>query len=230
MSSTTLRDASVQTARQAGLAKEIASLTGLSVAAVRGRLARAHGRKLLRNLFADVWSPGPVPRTASPRRAARTEPDRGRVSQTVQSPERTIHRVRQAFTTSCGVAVVAMFARVSHEEAMAALFPGGARVYYTYLYQLKRALDHFGVKYGARWSRFVAWDKIPTTSLVKVKWQVNGRRGFHWVVFQRRKDGGWAVIDPSPGRPGTQRLDRNERRAYQGVTYLPVEPIEPRGR
>jgi hypothetical protein len=215
------RKLNVQAARREGLAKDIAAFTGLSLTAARGRLKRAHGRSLLRNIFADVWpeegslaaaTPGPTARKASPgkRPAAAT---------------RTIHRVRQEFSTSCGVAVVAMFARVSHEEAMAVLFPKGGRVFYTYLYQLKRALDHFGVKYGPRLKRFSSWDDIPTTSLVKVK--PHGESWSHWVVFQRKRDGGRRVIDPDPGRPGTQTLARDQIEQYRGVTYLLVDAVLP---
>ena len=50
-----LREVTVETARRERRANDIAALTGLSVAAVRGRLTRAHGRTLLRNAFVDVW-------------------------------------------------------------------------------------------------------------------------------------------------------------------------------
>jgi len=58
------------------------------------------------------------------------------------------------------------------------------------------ALDHFGVTYGPRWSRFVSWSEIPTTSLVKVSCGAGGRTWFHWVIFQRRDDGRWGVGGP----------------------------------
>jgi hypothetical protein len=225
---TPLHDQSVQVARRDRLAKVIAAVTRLSVAAVRGRLARAHGRTLLRNLFADVW-PKRVRGPVRPLSAPNTTKSPKRI-RSAPSPERTIHRVRQEFSTSCGVAVVAMFARVSHAEAMAVLFPEPGRVFYTHLYQLKRALDHFGVPYGSRWSRFTSWAEIETTALVKVRWEdSDGRVGFHWVIFQRRTDGGWAVIDPDPQRSGTQRLGRTERAQFTGITYLPVEARLPTG-
>jgi hypothetical protein len=94
---------------------------------------------------------------------------------------------------------------------------------------VKRALDHFGVKYGPRWRRFTSWSEIPTTSLVKVK--VKGETWLHWVIFQRRSDGGWALIDPDPpDSAGTQRLNREEIEQYMGVTYMPVEALGPGGR
>jgi|HubBroStandDraft_6_1064221.scaffolds.fasta_scaffold486045_1 hypothetical protein len=64
----------------------------------------------------------------------------------------------------------------------------------------------------------------------KVKVHGDGRTWFHWVVFQRTRDGGWRVIDPDPGRPGTQQLTGNEREEYKAVTYLPVAARLPGGR
>jgi hypothetical protein len=209
---------SVQDARRDGLAKEIASLTGLSLAAVRGRLSRAHGRSLLRNVFADAWPEGPRRTTTAAAEHVGLRP----------ASQRTIHRVRQSFRTSCGVAVVAMFARVSEQDAMAVLFPNGGRVFYTHLRQLKRALDHFGVRYDPHWRRFVSWEAIPKTSLVKVRWKENGRTGLHWVIFQRRHDATWHVIDPDPPHRGTLRLSDAERKQYTGITYMPVEARPPR--
>jgi hypothetical protein len=218
---TALAALNVQTARRDRLARELATATGLSLGAVRSRLARAHGRTLLRNLFADVWHvedrarrDEAVEPLAQPRAAA--------------GQPRTIHRVRQEFTTSCGVAVVAMFARVAHADAMKVMFPQPRRAFYTYLHDIKRALDHFGVRYAVRWHRFRSWQQIPTTSLVKVKWQVDGKIGYHWMVFQRRDNGSWNVIDPDPPRrSGTQRLSRSELEGYRGITYLPVEARRP---
>ena len=205
-----LHGRSVQDARREGFAKEIALFTGLSLGAVRGRLARAHGRTLLQKVFADVWPDGRERLAASGKTRERAH-------------QRTIHRVRQSFSTSCGVAVVAMFARVSEAEAMAVLFPKRGRTFRTHLHQLKRALEHFGVRYDPHWRRFVSWDAIPTTSLVKVRWEEDGRKGFHWVIFQRRSDGTGNVIDPDPPRRGTLRLSEAERESYTGVTYMPVE-------
>jgi len=141
----------------------------------------------------------------------------------------TIHRVRQEFTTSCGVAVVAMFARVSHREALSVLFPKPGRDYRTWLRDLKRALDHFGVTYAPRWHRFRSWDEIPRTSLVKVRWrEPGGTSGLHWIIFQRRANGEWRVIDPDPPRSGTLRLNAAELARYTGVTYLEVNAREPK--
>jgi hypothetical protein len=223
-----LHSLTVQTARREGLARHIAEATGLSIGAVRGRLKRAHGRMLLRNRFADVWprvmrAVDKPARTRSRRTTKTAQPKNLKGSDT-----RTIHRVRQEFTTSCGVAVVAMFARVSHAEAMSVMFPNGGGFYGTWLKDVKAALRHFGVPYAPRWRRFKSWSEIPTTSLVKVRWtNADGSTGLHWVIFQRRDNGNWQVIDPDPPRGGTLRLSRAEARRYSGITYLSVEARRP---
>jgi hypothetical protein len=226
----TLHDKSVQDARREKLAKDVAALTELSLGTVRARLSRAHGRTLLRNLFADAW-PGADRVTPAPERDVASPVQREPAPRsTVGGPERTIHRVRQEFSTSCGVAVVAMFARVSHPQAMKVMFPEGGRVFYTTLKQVKHGLDHFGIKYGPRWHRCASWEAIPTTSLVKVKWQdAWGGKGLHWMIFQRRPDGTGDLIDPDPPRAGTQRLGPHERGNYTPITYLSVQARPPGG-
>jgi ABC-type bacteriocin/lantibiotic exporter with double-glycine peptidase domain len=186
-------------------------------------LARSHGRTLLRNLFDDVWSRLQAIFASMPAKPPKDKRRRVTPKSNSAAP-RTIHRVRQEFTTSCGVAVVAMFARVSHKEALAVMFPKPRRDYGTWLKDLTRALDHFGVTYAPRWRRFHSWEAIPKTSLVKVRWTNNdGSTGLHWIVFQRRHNGEWQVIDPDPPRRrGTLRLNDRELARYQGISYLEV--------
>lgn len=226
----TLHDLNAREARDRRLAPLIAKQTGLSYAVVRGRLVRAHGRTLLRNLFADVWSKldavqRPRLRTApvSPPPVRPPMPPRG------GRPARahTIHRVRQEFSTSCGVAVVAMFARVSHREALSVMFPRPRPTYYTWLKDVKRALDHFQIPYAPRWHRFRSWEEIPTTSLVKVRWRnADGSTGLHWVIFQRRANGEWRVIDPDSPRHATLSLNGSGLARFKGLTYLGVQARE----
>ncbi len=176
-------------------------------------------------LLFDVAEDGDEP---NPAQRPRRRPTK-RTRRPARSEERTIHRVRQKFTTSCGVAVVGMFARVSHDDAMRIMFPTPRRVYYTHYTDIKRALDHFGVEHGGRFRRFDSWDEIPSTSLAKVKWKgENGRFFFHWVIFQRKADGGWRVLDPDPAGQGTQSLSKAELSRYIPLTYLTVNPVPPR--
>jgi AraC-like DNA-binding protein len=52
---TLLRHRTVEDARREQLAEQVASMTHLSVGAVRGRISRANGHSLLRKVFVDVW-------------------------------------------------------------------------------------------------------------------------------------------------------------------------------
>jgi hypothetical protein len=219
--------ATVQDARRERLAPLVAERTGLSLAAVRGRISRAHGRTLLRNLFADAWAAPAVLVPAEPPPSIR----RRRVPAPAATiGPRTIHRVRQEFDTSCGVAVVAMLARVSHERALRFMFPDGGRVFLTHLHQLTRALDHFGVAHEARWHRFSSWPEILSTSIVKLRFRESNHVWYHWVIYQRRTDGTWGVIDPDRREDGTLRLTRAELRRGEGVSYIAVEPRPPPSR
>lgn len=141
--------------------------------------------------------------------------------------EHTVHRVRQVYSTSCGVAVVAMLARVSHQEALDAMFPNRKRrrTFYTGYPDVIRALEVFHVKHGDRTKRVKSWQEIPSTSVVSVK----GDGFTHWVILQKKHDGKADVIDPQPPHEGTLRLTPVERSLYRPVSYLVVEPIPPAG-
>jgi hypothetical protein len=219
---------SVKAAREQRLSAEIAEVTGLSRSAVYGRLRRAHGRTLLRNLFTDVWKPKsakPVPK-ATPRVPASPPERRGGPAQV-----HTIARVRQRLDSDCGVAVLAMLARVPYAKAMKVLFPGPVRDYYSGWHgerSVPRALDRLGVSRAPKAIRFQSWSKIPTTSLVEVEvkpGQPGGTRYRHWVIFQRRDNGDWRVIDPQPPRSGTQRLSNHELEAFVGIRFMPVDAV-----
>ena len=203
MSSEWLEDGlNVKGARDRRLAPRIAEQTGLSYAVVRGRLTRVHGRTLVTNLFPELRAA--VARKGTTARKPAAKSSRIVAPRPVPEPTasrakaaRTIHRVRQEFDTSCGVAVVAMFARVSHGEAMAAMFPRirnpkPSGSYLTWLKDVLRGLDHFGVEHAGRWRRFTGWAAIRSTSLVKVKIQEGRRTWYHWVVpvCGRTFDGG----------------------------------------
>ena len=140
---------------------------------------------------------------------------------------RTVHRVRQEFDTSCGVAVVAMFARVSHAEALAVMFPRARRrtTFYTTHAQVIRALDHFGVPRGPRQRRIRTWDQVPSTALVAAR-SHHSDGSWHWVILQRRSDGTSHVLDPDV-QAGTQRLSSAEQAHLRPISYLAVEPFLP---
>lgn len=106
-------------------------------------------------------------------------------------------KIRQVFQrrkNDCGVACVAMVARVSYERAFDALdFPDGARKFYTSRGQLGEALNMLGFAVHRKWYR--SWDEIPGCAIVPVNHRCN-RRNFHWVVYD-----GKSVLDPYAKRP-----------------------------
>lgn len=164
------------------------------------------------------------------RRSDASRPPRGRAPVIPAGGANTVHRVRQKYRTSCGVAVAAMFARATHTEALEVMFParGRKRTFYTTYADVVKALDHFGVKYEAPVKRVKDWAAIPATALVRVRWKsAEGKIGYHWVILQRRSASEWQVIDPDPGRSGTQRLGHSEISRYTPMSYLAVHPVAP---
>lgn len=216
---------SVREAREKRLSEELSKITRLSRSAVYGRLRRAHGRTLLRNLFGELFKDATSVRPMTGKVAA----VRPALAQSQSdSAAHTIARVRQRRKSDCGVAVVAMLARVPYEEAMKLLFPRPVREHYTSWGQVCRALDDLGVPRSPNGKPFRSWGEIPTTSLVMV--EVKGRlhQGGplrHWVIFQRRANGEWRVIDPDPPRKGTLRLADDELAPLIGLRYLPVDAV-----
>lgn len=138
-----------------------------------------------------------------------------------QRTDATIARVRQVFTTSCGVAVVAMFARQEHAVVKAFIFPKPKKNYGTYYKDLWRALDHFGVEHEKKVRKFEGWSKIPSTAFVHVRWKglPKGAQG-HWVIFQKlAKD--YRLLDPASQENTLAALDTS---TCVGVGYSLVTP------
>lgn len=179
-----------------------------------------------------------TPRRRSAKSPARAKPKpkpqaRPTVNAKQAGDERTVHRVRQKYRTSCGIAAAAMLARVSHEEALAVIFPSAKgkakrRKFNTHYQDVMKALKHFGVVHAERPTRVKAWENIPATSLVKVKWfGDDGKVGWHWVVFQRKSERKWRVLDPDATRKETQLLTPAEYSRYTPVSYLVVNARAP---
>lgn len=211
-----LEGVSVHQARDEHLGAAIAEITELSTRSVGQRLRWAHGRSLLRNVFADVWpTSGALPK----RPAQSKEP----------GVELTIRRIRQEYETSCGIAAAAMLAGRTHREVLPVIFPDAAagrrRRFYTHYPDIIRALDHFGVEHGKQSIRVGSFLEIPTNALVKVKRHLYGQTFWHWVVFRHKTNAPGYVIDPDIQIRGTQRLSERQARRYTPVSYLPVVPI-----
>lgn len=109
-----------------------------------------------------------------------------------------IKRIFQRRKNDCGVACVAMVARVSYEQAFDALdFPEGTKKFYTSRNQIIEALGKFGILMQRKWFR--SWEEIPGCAIVPVNHRCN-RKNFHWVVYD-----GKAVLEPYAKRPESAR-------------------------
>lgn len=137
----------------------------------------------------------------------------------------TIHRVRQTRKTSCGVAVVAMAARVPEATAMRLMFPVGGRKYYTHYADLIRALDHFGVRHGGMPVRARLWTRVPATAVAKVRMRDGaGRVYVHWVIADRMADGRVVIVDPDAPGDTLATTDTDE---YELLSYLLIDAVRP---
>ena len=132
----------------------------------------------------------------------------------------TIPRVRQANLTSCGIAVVAMAAKVTHAEARVAIFGDESRANYVTTYaDLRRGLDALGVVRAVRARRFRGWACMTESAIVLIR---SSHPDYdHWVLYQHRERGS-TVLDP--GASG-DTLSRSDFSRMKGISYLPVEPI-----
>lgn len=105
--------------------------------------------------------------------------------------------IQQKHDTGCGVACVAMVARVTYDEAKDAVFPGWTEkktVFKTRWGQLRDAMvELYRVDYvNAEFVKTGVWMDIPKGAIVRL---VNRKKNLdHWVVKDNRGD---AFLDPS---------------------------------
>lgn len=113
-----------------------------------------------------------------------------------------LRRVRQRTKSDCGVACVAMIARVRYREAFSAFgFSEHEKRFYTNHGQLVAALENLGCEVQRK--KFSSWQNIPGCAIVPVNHRCN-RRNFHWVVYD-----GKFVLDPNPKRkPRVKSFER----------------------
>jgi hypothetical protein len=111
---------------------------------------------------------------------------------------KAMRRVRQRNRSDCGVACVAMLARVSYQQAFDTFgFAEGERRFYTSRVQLVNALKLLGCE--VQWRKFSSWEAVSGSAILGVNYRCN-RCNFHWVAYD-----GKYVRDPSPKRPPRQR-------------------------
>jgi len=127
---------------------------------------------------------------------------------------RAMRRVRQRYRSDCGVACVAMLARVSYQQAFDAFgFAGSERRFYTSHGQIAEALQILGLQ--IQWKKFSSWDDVPGRAILGVNHRCD-RRNYHWVAYD-----GKCIRDPNPNRPPRVRLF--ERYRASGWYLLAVD-------
>ena len=108
-------------------------------------------------------------------------------------------RVEQGDEPGCGIACVAMVTGQTYKKTRIFfdehVFLTTDKKPHTRHYQLRRALEIFGVKTEKR--PFHYWRSIETHAIVPINRQVDG--GWHWVVFVRAGNRPY-IMDPAPGK------------------------------
>lgn len=136
----------------------------------------------------------------------------------------TVRRVRQIGSKDCGVAAVAMIADVTYTEAHAAVGRKKRQRVGTSVRECWDALERLGVTVERAEVAFRSWQSIDSDALVMIRWRANN--AYHWVVYQRRPNGGYRILDPSV-RSGT--LSFVDEDCMRGVFFCRVG-IKRRGR
>ena len=108
-------------------------------------------------------------------------------------------RVIQEDDAGCGIACVAMVTGKAYLQAKRyfeqSVFLPTDKKPHTRHYQLRRALQNFGIKTEKR--PFRQWRSIETDAIVPINRRRNG--GWHWVVFVREGNRPY-ILDPAPGK------------------------------
>lgn len=111
--------------------------------------------------------------------------------------------VIQEEISGCGIACVAVLARVSYRRAKAVanrrgIFAEDERLWSETAY-VRGLLRHFGIRTARDEQPFTTWDSLPNVALLAIKWhEVQGRPFWHWVVFARQGNGA-VVFDSKRG-------------------------------
>ncbi|OYV04335.1 MAG: hypothetical protein CFE26_17425, partial [Verrucomicrobiales bacterium VVV1] len=119
-----------------------------------------------------------------------------------------MRRIVQKSGNSCGVACVAMLARISFRDA----FRVGVACYDKDYWSGSHATDNSELRIilaavGYKLGREVAcedWEKVPPGSLAATQWNPKAKF-WHWVVYDEDDEGGY-VLDPN------RAVKRNKRR------------------
>jgi ABC-type bacteriocin/lantibiotic exporter with double-glycine peptidase domain len=141
-----------------------------------------------------------------------------------QRRARPIQRVVQQTGTSCGVACVAMLARLSFRDAYAAGLALWGQEYWdeshrTDSSELRQMLAVLGWRLG-RQVKCRIWRKVPPDALVAVQWN-RSKNTWHWVVSGQDAAGPF-FFDPRKNVKAIRRRAFEKARAswYHRVTAL----------
>ena len=102
--------------------------------------------------------------------------------------------VIQEEVTGCGIASVAVLARVTYRHAQTianrlGIFAADERLW-SETHHVRRLLRHFGLRPSPRERAFTTWESLPRLALLAIKWKkIRGRPYWHWVVFHRGETG-----------------------------------------
>lgn len=118
-----------------------------------------------------------------------------------------MRRIIQQHGTSCGIACVAMLARISYREALAVakeLYEEGtwSKNHRTDIEDLRYILEELGWKLGRKVTT-TDWEKVPPGCLVAVQWK---KGNWHWVV-SAEDDEGLFFFDPRKAVEAVRRRD-----------------------
>ena len=135
----------------------------------------------------------------SPRRHRNTTVKQaGKETNTALKVAKGARRIRQRYKSDCGVACVAMVARVNYSTSFGAFsFSKDRKTFYTSHNKLEDALKVLGFQVHLK--KFRSWDDISGSAIIPVNHRCHGRN-FHWVVYDRK-----AILDPNPNRPARQK-------------------------
>jgi ABC-type bacteriocin/lantibiotic exporter with double-glycine peptidase domain len=119
--------------------------------------------------------------------------------------------VIQQQPTGCGLACVAMLARVTYKDVQHAAKQFGISAEDERLWSdtayVRTLLRHYGIRASDRAQPFPSWKALPDLALLAIKWRMQRSRSFwHWVVFWRGPRGA-VVLDPKQALRTHRRTD-----------------------
>lgn len=119
--------------------------------------------------------------------------------------------VIQQQPTGCGLACVAMLARVTYKDVQHAAKQFGTSAEDERLWSdtayVRTLLRHYGIRASDRAQPFPSWKALPDLALLAIKWRMQRSRSFwHWVVFWRGPRGA-VVLDPKQALRTHRRTD-----------------------